>query len=324
MTITVYRSSDASAPQLSGSLVNTTDVAAILEACLVTGYGSKAGQGWTKPYASGNVTVFRQPVGTSNGFYLQLDTTYANYAAPNLVGYDVAFRGYETMSSATAGTGPFPTTTQVAGGVYQMRVYTNGTANVWDLYTNGKIIYFCVRAAAGSTAASIFAFGDVTPVRTGDAYATVICGNFYVRQPSYHAATSSCFPRNVSVGSTDTMNYMARSYTQLGSSVAIGKHSDYNKCANATVWGAGGMTYPNPADNQLWFGPAFVHEANALRGVLPGIWVPYHNLPLTTGDVFTATGTFADRQFEAVTLYGNTTGNSYSIGQVFIELTDNW
>ena len=45
MPVTLYRSTDDDAPALTKS-----NLSLILKACLVTGYGSKPGAGWTMPY----------------------------------------------------------------------------------------------------------------------------------------------------------------------------------------------------------------------------------------------------------------------------------
>lgn len=322
MPITVYSSTDGSAPQLTGSTDTTTDVAAILEACLVTGYGSKPGQGWTKPYASGTTTVFRQPVDTSNGFYLRLD---ASTTGASVTGYDVKFRGYESMTSATEGTGPFPTVAQMADGVWMMRLYSSGTAAAWMLITNGKMVYFFVRSAVDSSYGSVFAFGDINPSRTGDAYNTIIIGNRQSRQTNYNSIAYGRFHRTVNIASADSANYMARSHTQLGSSAAVGKHSDYIKGGSVVVWGMGGLTYPNPSSHQLIFTPAWVHEVNTLRGTLPGVWALCHNSPFTDGDVITGTGAFANRQFMALRAAAEgASANAYDRGEFLIELTGDW
>ncbi len=59
MTVTVYRSTDASAPQLSGT---AGSLAAILDGCLVTGYGSKPAAGWTTAFTSGDLRSYRQGI----------------------------------------------------------------------------------------------------------------------------------------------------------------------------------------------------------------------------------------------------------------------
>ena len=45
MPVTLYRSTDDDAPALTKS-----NLSLILKACLVTGYGSKPGAGWTMPH----------------------------------------------------------------------------------------------------------------------------------------------------------------------------------------------------------------------------------------------------------------------------------
>ena len=47
MPVTVYRSTDAGAPLLTNS---NGSLIAVLKACLVDGYGSKASAGWTAPF----------------------------------------------------------------------------------------------------------------------------------------------------------------------------------------------------------------------------------------------------------------------------------
>ena len=55
MPVTLYLSSDDQAPVLTNA-----NLSVILKACLVTGYGSKTGAGWTLPYedAASNTRVF--------------------------------------------------------------------------------------------------------------------------------------------------------------------------------------------------------------------------------------------------------------------------
>lgn len=46
-TVSIYSSTDASAPQINYAARTSSDVKAVLKACLVTGYGTKTGAGWT-------------------------------------------------------------------------------------------------------------------------------------------------------------------------------------------------------------------------------------------------------------------------------------
>lgn len=103
----IYMSIDDAAPALTadaGSLI------ALLDACLVDGYGEKAPAGWGKAFSGANLAAYRAPEGLRP--YLRVDDTggEATYAA------QVArLEGYLDMSAITAGTGKF---TSLTTGVY--------------------------------------------------------------------------------------------------------------------------------------------------------------------------------------------------------------
>ncbi len=69
--VTVYKWDDEDAPRLDRS---PNCVATIFKACLVTGYGSKQGAGWTMPYEDTNagVKVLRPAISPEQDFYLRL------------------------------------------------------------------------------------------------------------------------------------------------------------------------------------------------------------------------------------------------------------
>lgn len=303
MTVRIYHSTDASAPVLSGQV---GALIGVLDACLVNGYGSKAAAGWTKAYSGTNLAAYRQPAGT-NQFYLRVDDTNAT---------DARLRGYEAMSDVNTGTGLFPTDVQVSGGLYHNKSNASSSAaRPWTLITNGKIVYF-VTSYDGTNLSQLSAFGDITSYKSGDAYHTMIM-----------AANSSGTAQGVGPAITSGLSnasnghYMARSYTQTGSSVALGKHSDYVKTGNASAMGTAGMTYPTSPDGALWFAPVWIHEsaAGVVRGEMPGFWCPLHNKPLTSGDTFTGSGAYSGKTFEAWAA-----NNSSTVSQVFVETSDTW
>src|SRR5574337_230095 len=171
MTVNVYRSSDASAPTLTGQ---PGAVVAIFDACLVNGYGSKAAAGWDKPYSAANVGVYR--AGTGNRMYLRVDDTAAQEAR---------IQGYETMSSVSAGTGPFPTSGQLNGGPFVRKSETaDATTRSWVLVATDKLFYFLPISNVANwlipTAVDYMSgwmkFGEFTSYKAGDAYNTVISG----------------------------------------------------------------------------------------------------------------------------------------------------
>src|SRR5574337_1914064 len=100
MTVNVYRSSDASAPVLTGQ---AGSLITVLDACLISGYGSKSPAGWAKPYSGTNLAAYR--AATGNRFYFRVDDSGT---------VEARISGYETMSDVNTGTGQFPTTAQIS------------------------------------------------------------------------------------------------------------------------------------------------------------------------------------------------------------------
>lgn len=66
--VKMYKWDDVGAPELKKT---TNSLMSLFEACLVTGYGTKTGAGWTKPYEASGIKVFRPQVGAEIDFYLQ-------------------------------------------------------------------------------------------------------------------------------------------------------------------------------------------------------------------------------------------------------------
>ncbi|NDU90166.1 MAG: hypothetical protein G3I08_09885, partial [Ferrovum sp.] len=108
MTVTVYSSKDASAPVMtgvSGSLVT------VLDACLVNGYGTKSGAGWTIAYTGTNERVYKMSptAGTGNSLFV-------NDAGPS-VPNEAEMTGFEAPTGLGTGSGQFPTAPQISIGI---------------------------------------------------------------------------------------------------------------------------------------------------------------------------------------------------------------
>jgi hypothetical protein len=122
MAYTIYRSTDAGAPTLSG---NTASLMPLLDAILVNGYGSKPAAGWTKPFSSTNKAVYRNAANAIARSYFRVVDTAANYTAK--------VRGYDTMTDVDTGTGPFPLTSDITGDGLDIPKSSavNGTVRDW-------------------------------------------------------------------------------------------------------------------------------------------------------------------------------------------------
>jgi hypothetical protein len=354
MTVQVYRSTDASAPVLTGQ-VGT--LVALLDACLVTGYGAKAAAGWTKPLTGTNKAAFRQnATGANNSaspMYLYVDDNGPGAGGAR----EARVCGFETMSAITpTGTGQFPTAAQSAIGVGTLTIRksttADATARTWTLVANGQTFYLFVES--GDFVAPLlgpmpFVFGDVKSYKSSDIYAVTIIGRAVEN-------TSNVLndPFQVMVGSTGWNlsskywgHFMARSWTGLGGSIQVGKTFNYGIIGNGILggWSSDLQTAisgtqqitsgrnvvgdsrifpaPNGPDGAIWLSPIWMHHSQAVRGYLPGLWATPHDRPLTHNDSITiAAGSLSGKTLLCQNFCS--WSNQQEFGQVFLETSDTW
>ena len=258
-----YLSTDVGAPVIGystpGSLI------AVLKACLVDGYGSKAPAGWTMPFTGTNQAVFRMGGGGLRYLYIN-DSPTGGYAAP--------VRAYDTMSGLTTGTGMFPTAAQVTDtNARWWRAY-NTSGTLWAVIATDRYFYLWV----GAQYAAIYFFGDPNKLDPSDSYNTILCVS----------ATASGLTSSQGIGRTQldlsSFNsglFAARSLDQANTSWAnVGLNIDTVKNGGNAI-GSGGLSYPNQADGSIYMGDVWVHESNItiyLRGVMPELYCPFNGI----------------------------------------------
>ena len=318
MTVRFYSSSDASAPALRGNTPG--DLINLLEKCLVTGYGSKVGAGWTKPFSGTNVAAFKQGAG-SNGMYLRVDdtSTATQYRRAAVV-------GYETMTDVNTGAPqPFPTVAQKSTGGTWYTHYQSGsvaTPRVWMVIADEKFFWLLLNTYPENGSTSInyneaYAFGDIIPFKPGDTTHTCLLGNIQDNNPN----SSEAYPwYGVGISSVLTRYglWFARDYTNLGGPTTHAWHSDHVK-GNAS-WGSGDLQYPHGPDGGLYLAPVWVHNPQvgpySVRGIMPGIWVPCHSAGiLAQHQTVAGQGELAGKTF----MYRRHSGNA-----VMLEISDTW
>ncbi len=130
----------------------------------------QAGAGWSKPFSTSTVSVFRPPAG--NRRYLRV---------LHAVGGDMIVRGYEEMSDVDTGTGLFPTLAQMASplGLYLIG-YSVARNSPWFLIATDRWMYFSTANSPtpGYSSGLVF-FGDLSdPVQVNDNYSTFLLGQF--------------------------------------------------------------------------------------------------------------------------------------------------
>ena len=137
-TVTVYRSTDASAPTLEG--VNRTLVA-LLDACLVNGYGAQSAAGWTIAYTTTNKRVYRNSATDGTGFYLNVDDSGSGSGGAQ----EALMTGFQTASGIGAGSGQFPTSGQLRQGigavVCRKSNAATSAARAWTLIADDTVFY---------------------------------------------------------------------------------------------------------------------------------------------------------------------------------------
>ena len=272
----IYRSDDPNAPVLAGvrtSLVN------IFTKCLVTGYGEKAPAGWTRPYVNTELTraSFRNNPATGTGFYLMVDqatSAFANRAY---------FRGYELMTSESAGSFPFGYSSEVSS----ISSTPDATARPWVLVATDAWFYFfgyngltsmptnssiLTVSAAGN--GPLVAFGDFDSILAGDAYNCML----FINQSNASGIAFGCSvgPSTAAIGG----HYVARAASGKSGELAVAVHVAAPGSDNPN-YSMNGMCPAYTGPSSLLVSKALINNgaANTARGFLPGLVAPLHSAP---------------------------------------------
>jgi hypothetical protein len=333
MTVRVYKSTDASAPSLTGAVGS---LVALLDAILVNGYGSMTAAGWTKPYSAANKGSYQMVTSGNTGFYLDV-----NDAAP-VTAKEAEMRAYEIMTASATGTNPFPTVGQSSFGVVCRKSTTaDGTARVWYCVASTSTIYLFVDTGDFTSPAysMAFYFGDFFSYKSGDANNCAIIG-----RSTENNATST--PENLPWFSATTVSlseaapghYVSRTWTGTGGSIPFAKHTSILAAAASTsaiayITGSGSClgVYPNGPDAALELAPIWVGHNLSIRGYLKGLWAVLHKQPTGHGDTFSGTGNMSGKSFLSLNIQSNQTGPSSAVpivgnqpGQIVVETSDTW
>lgn len=324
MTVVVYKSTDTSAPTLNGT---AGSLITVLDAILVNGYGSQAAAGWAKEFSGTNKAAYR--AATGNRMRLRVDDTGTQEAR---------CIGYETMSDVDTGTGLFPTTVQLSGGMFMRKSNSaDSTARPWICYASTTVFYFFSFAAQtviGSTASTdgqIF-FGDFDSYLSGDVFNTMICGGSATGSVSSMGAQAASVTSGSTAVSGTTGLYAARAFTQIGTAIKLGRKSRSMFEANDVTLSRGsslnGSIYPDPIVGGLLMSPIDLWEETSAgpvnnfsrRGKLKGMWGHHHaQIPGAHLDTFSGTGSLTGRTFQMVTAY-----SGGATGRLILETSNNW
>lgn len=289
MAVVHYSAVDADAPLLVPSVASLNG---LLATCLNIGYTGKSAAGWAIPYDdSYEKTVFRSGSGSRQRYFRVYDN---DVIYPNMA----SIYGFETMSDVDTGTGKFPTDSQIVTPAYSSIVkstITDIAARNWDIVADSKlcILYINPEASINGANGCLYIFGDFVSLSASDEYNTLLIGRI---TNSSAVSGNGLSAATCTIANTVDGHHAARSYTQLGTSIRLGKHGDnYNA----------GIQFPNPVDGGLIMSRYWLTEANVLRGYIPGLWylAPAAS-NFTHGDTFNGTGDLTGKTFMIVKVYG--------------------
>ena len=272
--------------------------------------------GWTKPFSGTNKAAYL-PKSIYSQCYLRVQDDSSTPISAN--GRWAKIRGYETMSDIDTGTGLFPTVAQLTNSLSLMKSNaSDSTGRGWRIYGDGGIFYMFV-FWLNSLIADCNIFGDINSIKAGDAYGCVITGTYQDTLPSGvgYSNNNGTIATNFIAQSG---KYIARSYTQIGSSSGFCCIGDYILGGSNTLMGISGLTFPNGANGGLLYGTLALIENSSLRSKqLPGFYYPFHNNPVSDFSIIDSVADLPGRALISQSIASTGTG-----GMCFFDIIGPW
>jgi len=304
----IYKDNDASAPVLNG---NTGSLLNVLDKCLVDGYGSKPGAGWSRTLPiTASYGCFTQPVGSS-GLCLFVDDMGSGSAS----GSEARLTGWSSITSIEAGivtgSNQFPLVTQqkIASGSVIARKSTvpTSTNRNWIIMADSHSMYGFVLPGDTAGVYTSFMFGDFYSIKSGsvDTQRCMIAGR---SAPSSSAATIDKLDiLSSSLNTPLPGNFIAGPFGG-GTSISCSKHGDAVKGTATQL--RGNVPYFNSVDNGLYISPVWVVETatSLIRGRMRGFYQFCHvGSNVVDGQTFNSSSSdFPGKTFMVISGSGNT------------------
>ena len=325
MGVQYYSSDDAGAPVLSGQAGALT---ALLDACLVNGYGSKPALGWEIAFTATDKRAYRLLSGSQA--YLRVNDDAADGAQYADV------RGYGAMTDVDTGTEPFPTAAQQSIWVALKSSAASALARAWRAYGDEQFLWLFVQAD-GTNWILALAFGDLLSFKPSDAYACISIAKpgrsiSLYGSPHYFGDLAGsapqayvCRPADESVGS-DALCALPYNLCNGYSSSGIYQMGGYYSPSGST----GPESYPSPVTGQASIAPLLAMERPAtavagIRGYFPGIYQPLHRVQIAQDGLIDGGAALSGRQLAAQQWYATSSGlNSNYRTSAYIDITGAW
>lgn len=269
----IYRSTDASAPVLRGQ---AGSLVALLDACLVTGYGSKSAAGWTKPYTGTNKAAFR--IG-GTGHYLRVDDAFNTFI-------EASVTGYTAMSDVDTGTGLTPASAVRA---FRKSNTADATARAWVVAADERTFYLWMQFNGSLYATT--GFGEYFSFASSDTSKVLLMARTSLNTSTAQSLEGVGAPSPSAFSITGFEGYLPSSTTAAQAGIM--------KLAGANT--AAASAFPNAVDSLAYLGRHFVVANFSVRGYLRGLYEMLNGgTGVANGDTFSGTGDFAGRTFEVI------------------------
>lgn len=310
MTVNVYSSFDAGAPSLTGEVGS---LIAVLDACLVTGYGAKAAAGWTKPFVGTNIAVFRQGAGEQSYFQVKDDGVEGTNGAKGAQVYI-----YDTMTDATTGTGKTPTAfaTSYNNQIPKSTTLDSATRE-WKIYASNKACYVLTKTGiVAHDAYHVTFFGDYNMINPGHGKASLIAAANASGIYMSGATNMALFLQSTTLTSAADSTFLLNDGAAASKSGGLLFDN-----ANASVSIA---SYRNGA---MVFSPVMVRTTEplpggsfAILGFLPGAFTSYVPFAGNNTVIEFTNGVYAGRNFTVAT---GVSASATNYSCIYIETTPN-
>lgn len=206
--------------------------------------------GWEKVFSATNVAVYRASSVEGTRMFYRFDETGDARGA--------RVRGYETMSDASTGTNPFPSTAQHPDALNWMKAGTaDSSPRDWTIIGDHRTIYFHANGLSQAGFPTSFrnngivlALGDYKPFKPGNPYAAVLHG---VGSGLYasNGAHAGCMEIANRTHAFNSRVYGPRNYTGVASAVMLSYRYESMFDDAATSGQVAYFAYPNGPDNGL-------------------------------------------------------------------------
>lgn len=274
----------------------------------------RAPLGWVQAFTGTNRAIFQRSVPEASAAMLRVLDTAATPASATAA----RVFAVEAATGADTFTGQTPTEAQVAGGQFWQKGVSSATAKRWHLVGDERGFFLFTEAILAQNTYVPHWFGDVISLRGVDAFPPLVVGNINDNASFY--ASGGVFHNLASASTFSAQAAFVRGSSQLGSAVRAQVRAGLSNAA------FGSNAYPaadNGGNDIVIQRDLLLAEEDAtnnydIRGVMPGLAIPWATQPFTSETVVSALQQ-EQRSYLALNL-----GHQSSNGQCLIDLTGPW